>query len=162
MPLEIVVVREEGVTSFGDGALSNCQTPHDEQVLMGLEVSCDETVLVLILLDIECVGCNCGFDDLKGAGITLRMTFRRNGAEVNMLSPLKLVSPRVGARRARRELVLMAAAAMMSATGWVHLDWKVMVALTSRATTWASGPSLKRATTLLVGLMVFPPIFLML
>jgi hypothetical protein len=67
VPLEIVVVREEGVTSFRDGALSNCQTPHDEQVLVGFEVSCDETVVVLMLLDIECVGCDCGFDDLKGA-----------------------------------------------------------------------------------------------
>jgi hypothetical protein len=49
VPLEVIVVREEGVTSFGDGVLSNCQTPHDEQVAVGLEVSCDETVVILML-----------------------------------------------------------------------------------------------------------------
>ena len=61
-------LREGVLTSFGDEALSNCLTPHDDQVAVGLEVSCDETVVILMLLDIECVGCDCGFDDLKGAG----------------------------------------------------------------------------------------------
>ena len=44
VPLEVVLVREEGVTSFGDEVLANFQTPHDEQVAVGLKVSCDETV----------------------------------------------------------------------------------------------------------------------
>ena len=35
---------------------------------MGLKVSCDETIVVLMLLDIECVGCDCGFDISKRAG----------------------------------------------------------------------------------------------
>ena len=35
---------------------------------MGLKVSCDETDVVLMLLDIKGVSCDCGLDDLKGTG----------------------------------------------------------------------------------------------
>jgi hypothetical protein len=90
-----------------------------------------------------------------------RIAFRRNGAGVNMFSPRKLRSPRVGARRSRRESVPMAAAAMMSVAVWVRLDWEAMATSTSRATNWAPGPIPMRAATLLVGLRVVPPRFLM-
>ena len=56
----------------------------------------------------------------RGRGTWLRESpFGGMGAGVNMLSPRKFGSPRVGARRSRRESVLMAAATMMSVAVWL-------------------------------------------
>ncbi len=56
MPLEFFVAREDEEASFWDRFLSNCHAPHDEQVVVGFNVTCVEAVVVLVFSDKYPVG----------------------------------------------------------------------------------------------------------